>query len=247
MAHAVDTSSPFAVDPDDELPVGLQLTLRLRALISTGRLGPGEKLPSVRQLAGWAGINLNTVRAVYAKLEEEALVATQQGRGTFVATDVDAAPLLEEIVEEAMLKAKAAGVTARDLAEVALAWASIQGAAAVPPTDQEAASGLAEAEVIEVRAELRRQIGKLEAELAEYARDIPATARTAPRFAVAHVAGVEELEQTRDTLVARLSEARLAREQRIRAEARQRSLGERSEEDAVGPLARAMGWWREKP
>ncbi len=34
MAQSVQAANPFAVDPDDELPVGLQLTLRLRALIA---------------------------------------------------------------------------------------------------------------------------------------------------------------------------------------------------------------------
>jgi DNA-binding transcriptional regulator YhcF (GntR family) len=248
MAQSSATApNPFAVDPEDELPVGLQLTLRLRALISTGRLGSGEKLPSVRRLAEWAGVNLNTVRAVYAKLEDAGLVVTHQGRGTFVAAGVHAAPQLEEIAAEAILKAKAAGVTARDLAEVALVCASIPAQAPTSPVRQDGAPGVAEAEVIEVRSELRRQIGKLEEELAEYARDLPTEMPTAPRFAVAHVAGVEELEQTRDTLVAQLSEARLRREQRVRAEARQRLLSESAGDDVIGPLARVMGWWRDKP
>jgi hypothetical protein len=61
------------------------------------------------------------------------------------------------------------------------------------------------------------------------------------------VAGVEELEQTRDTLVAQLSEARRAAERRAGEEARRR-IGEESTRDAgeAGPLARAMGWWRQK-
>ena len=64
-----------------------------------------------------------------------------------------------------------------------------------------------ESEAIEVRQELRRQIGRLEAELASYTRYLSAELPTAPRRAVAHVAGVQELEQTRDTLIAQLSEA----------------------------------------
>jgi GntR family transcriptional regulator len=245
--------NPFAVDPADELPVGLQLTLRLRALIATGRLPAGERLPSVRRLAEWAGVNLNTVRGVYAGLEAAGLVVSHQGRGTFVAAGVRAAPELEEIAAEAIRKAHAAGLGARELAEVALVCAEIPGGppgsaatpggAATPPP----AIDPAEAEVIGVRRELRRQIGVLETELAGYARDIPLDMPTAPRVTTAHVAGVEELEQTRDTLVAQLSEGRRAAERRAGEEARRR-VGEASGSgsEGAGPLARAMGWWRAK-
>lgn len=248
MAQQVGTPNPFAVDPDDELPVGLQLTLRLRALIATGQLEAGEKMPSVRRLAEWAGVNLNTIRAVYSHLEGEGLVTSRQGQGTFVAAGVRAAPQLEEIATEAILKAQAAGLSARDLAEVALVCASIPGEVSISPAREERGLDPAEAEVIEVRHELRRQIGRLEAELADYARDVPADMPTAPRVTVGHIAGVEELEQTRDTLVAQLSEARLAAERRIRAEARKRAGKDHSgdEREASGSLARAMGWWRDK-
>ena len=46
---------------------------------------PGDRLPSVRELADIAGVNVNTVRAVYARLESEGRVSSEQGRGTFVA------------------------------------------------------------------------------------------------------------------------------------------------------------------
>jgi GntR family transcriptional regulator len=248
MAQSVATPNPFAVDPDDEIPVGLQLTLRLRALIATGRLPAGEKLPSVRRLAEWAGVNLNTVRAAYAGLEEAGLVASQQGRGTFVAADVRTAPELEEIAAEAIRKALAAGLSARELAEVALVCAEISGDALDgDPAPAPGALDPAEAEAIGVRRELRRQIGVLERELADHARFIPADMPTAPRVTSAHVAGVEELEQTRDTLVAQLSEARRAAERRAAEEARRR-VGEEGAPGAgeAGPLARAMGWWRQK-
>src|ERR1700753_1278881 len=111
-ANAATAPNPFVVDPDDELPVGLQLTLRLRALIATGRLPAGERLPSVRQLAEWAGGELHTVRGVYAGLEASGLVGSRQGRGTFVAAAVSAAPELERIAAEAIGKAEAAGLSA---------------------------------------------------------------------------------------------------------------------------------------
>ncbi|HEY2477820.1 MAG TPA: GntR family transcriptional regulator [Solirubrobacterales bacterium] len=242
--------NPFAVDPDDDLPVGLQLTLRLRALIATGRLPAGEKLPSVRRLAEWAGVNLNTVRAVYAGLEDEGLVASQHGRGTFVANDVRSAPELEEIAAEAIRKALAAGLSARELAEVALVCAAIPGEELGEAAPAPGGIDAAEAEAIGVRQELRRQIGVLERDLADFARFIPADMPTAPRVTFAHVAGVEELEQTRDTLVAQLSEARRTAERRAGEEARRRAGAESAAGDVdieeAGPLARAMGWWRQK-
>jgi GntR family transcriptional regulator len=248
-ANPVAAPNPFAVDPGDDLPVGLQLTLRLRALIATGRLPAGERLPSVRRLAEWAGVNSNTVRATYAGLEAAGLVAGHQGRGTFVAEGVRTAPELEEIAVEAIRKARAAGLSSRELAEVALVCAAIPGDALadVDAPSTPGAIDAAEAEELGVRVELRRQIGVLERDLADFARFIPADMPTAPRVTSAHVAGVEELEQTRDTLVAQLSEARRAAERRAGEEARRRA-GAQSAPDAeeAGPLARAMGWWRAK-
>jgi DNA-binding transcriptional regulator YhcF (GntR family) len=247
LANAAAAPNPFAVDPDDELPVGLQLTLRLRALIATGRLPAGEKLPSVRRLAEWAGVNLNTVRAVYAGLEESGLVTSHQGRGTFVADGVRTAPELEALAAEALGKARAAGLSARELAEVALVCAAIPGEELGGAASAPAGLDAAEAEAIGVRQELRRQIGVLERELGDFARFIPADMPTAPRVTSAHVAGVEELEQTRDTLVAQLSEARRAAERRAGEEARRRAREESpGGTEEAGPLARAMGWWRQK-
>lgn len=251
--------NPFAIDPSDELPVGLQLTWRLRALISTGQLASGERLPSLRRLAEWAGVNLNTVRAVYEGLEEDGLVVSRQGQGTFVAAGLGAAPELEEIATDALRRARDAGLGPRDLAIVMMACASLPGGLEEAPPS-ELPPGLPdldeESEAIEVRQELRRQIGRLEAELSSYMRDLSADLPTAPRRAVAHVAGVQELEQTRDTLITQLSEAQRAAEQRAREEAQERVQRQRARggtgtgqrrETGAGPLARAMSWWREKP
>lgn len=213
-------ANPFAIDPADEVPVGLQLGWRLRALIRTGELGAGERLPSFRQLAEWAGVNVGTVRAVYETLEADGLVVTRHGQGTFVAEGVEAAPQLEEIASDALRRAEEAGLGPRELAIVAMACAGL-------PAE--------ESEVLEVRQELRRQIARLEAELASYTRHLKVDLPTAPKRAVAHVAGVEELEQTRDTLIAQLAEAQRESEQEVRRRASGR-----------GPLGRAMSRWRAK-
>src|SRR5215210_3618354 len=73
------------VDRDSELPLGVQLARQLRALLASGALSRSDLLPSVREAARAAGVNVNTVRAVYARLEQEGLLRSVQGRGTFVA------------------------------------------------------------------------------------------------------------------------------------------------------------------
>jgi len=240
MAQQAAEPNPFTTDPGDEIPVGLQLTWRLRALIATGRLAAGERLPSFRRLSGWAGVNVNTVRAVYAGLEREGLVVSRQGQGTFVAEGIEAAEQLEEIATDALRRAHEAGLSPRELAVVASACASMPGsldevAAGSSPLPDPTVEG----EAIEVRRELRRQIARLEAELGTYPRDLPRDLPTAPRRASAHIAGVEELEQTRDTLIAQLSAAQRAAEQRARRAGRERV-------QEAGPLERAMSWWRHK-
>src|SRR6476620_2660320 len=193
----VAQSNPFALDPGSDVPLGVQLSWRLRALVLTGRLSPGEKLPSLRRVAGWAGVNVNTVRSVYESLEAEALIVSQQGRGTFVAESVEPEPELEAVALEALRQGQALGRDPDELAIVTMACASMLG-----PEEEVALPGTAEAasedsEAIEVRQELRRQIARLEAELATYVRDLPELYTASPR-AQAHVAGVEELEETRD-------------------------------------------------
>jgi len=245
IAH--EERNPFSTDRGDELPVGIQLAWRLRALICSGRLPAGERLPSFRRLAEWAAVNVNTVRAVYADLEDQGLVVSRQGQGTFVADGVEPAPRLEEIAVGALRRARDEGLSPRELAIVIAACASMPGTLENGEEATEPSPGLPdpgeESEAIEVRNELRRQIGRLEAELASYVRDLPDGMPTARPRAEAHIAGVEELEQTRDTLIAQLSEAQKAAELRAREEDRARA---RRQEPSPGPLGRAMSWWRSR-
>lgn len=74
------------IDRDGDVPLGAQLAGRIRTAVESGRLGPGDRLPSVRELAEAAGVNVNTARTVYARLESEGVVRSEHGRGTFVAT-----------------------------------------------------------------------------------------------------------------------------------------------------------------
>lgn len=76
----------ISIDTRQATPLAQQIKQQLTWLIANGQLTAGEMLPSVRQLAVHLGINVNTVRSAYLKLEAEGLVETRQGRGTRVLT-----------------------------------------------------------------------------------------------------------------------------------------------------------------
>ena len=69
-------------------PIYSQLTQRLTEAIVSGIYAPGEKLPSVRDLALEAGVNPNTVQRALADLERDGLVFSQRTAGRFVTEDV---------------------------------------------------------------------------------------------------------------------------------------------------------------
>ena len=66
------------------LPIYLQIVQQVSNLVAGGRLNPGEKLPTVRQLAAELRVNFNTVARAYRMLDEARLISTQQGRGTYI-------------------------------------------------------------------------------------------------------------------------------------------------------------------
>lgn len=71
------------------LPIYAQLMDTLKRRIITGRYLPGEKLPSVRELAAEAGINPNTVQRAFSELEREGLIYTQRATGKYVTENAD--------------------------------------------------------------------------------------------------------------------------------------------------------------
>ena len=111
-----------SVDPRDRTPIYAQLERAFRAAIATGRLGVGDQLPTVRQLAVELSINANTVARVYAELERAGVLETRRGVGTFVtATPVQAHPpkqqekRLRAFITRVLADASAAGFTLDDL------------------------------------------------------------------------------------------------------------------------------------
>ena len=74
----------FPIDLTDPTPLYAQLERAIRVAIASGRLGLGEKLPTVRQLAVDLRVNANTVAKVYGELEHAGVLETRRGVGTFV-------------------------------------------------------------------------------------------------------------------------------------------------------------------
>ncbi len=199
----------LAVDRTSEVPLGTQLIWKLRTRIATGELSAGARLPGIRELAELAGVNINTVRAVLARLEEQGLLITQQGRGNFVADDARPDAMLRQASEVAAAQASAVGLDPRDVAEALYVSRrpprQATGAAAIPDTlAVPGEQGMAQ------RRELRTQIARLERELAELEPLAPLNEpRTPPQ---PRVLTTSELREARDELAARLKEVRRERQ-----------------------------------
>lgn len=264
------TASLFRVDRESELPVGLQVAWRLRALISSGKLAPGDRLPGVRQLADDAGVNPNTARAIYGRLEADGLVETRHGLGTFVAAGAASSSEVERIAADAVTEARQAGVSPADVARAIYGarWAAedaLEGEHELPDVGTEADEAAA-------RRELRRQIARLEAELAAYPESRPDQETHPLLRPKGHLPNFAELAAVRDGLIERLRTVRAAAERKgerqAKAHARREQVlgnpdanrwervrtedcgdpgcGETSAVPRFGPLGAVAGWWRVK-
>lgn len=82
-------------------PIYLQIKEELYRRVVRGNLEPGEKAPSLRDLALELGVNPNTVQRAYHELETEGIFFTRRGQGTFVTKDAVAVSRLRDKLAEA--------------------------------------------------------------------------------------------------------------------------------------------------
>ena len=73
----------------DDAPIYSQLVAQIKLGIAAGALSPGERLPSVRDLAAEAGVNPNTMQRALQELERQGLVYSQRTSGRFVPEETD--------------------------------------------------------------------------------------------------------------------------------------------------------------
>ena len=78
----------FLVNPKSKQPLYEQLVEQLRRQLILGGMEAGAAMPSVRQLATELGINPNTIQKAYRRMEEEGMIISVPGRGSFVSDDL---------------------------------------------------------------------------------------------------------------------------------------------------------------
>ncbi len=66
------------------IPIYVQIMDQVKHKIATGELLPGDQLPTVRQLAANLRVNFNTIARAYRQLDDDGIISTQHGRGTFI-------------------------------------------------------------------------------------------------------------------------------------------------------------------
>lgn len=72
------------LDLRSKIPIYVQLIDQIKHKIASGDLVAGDQLPTVRKLAADSRVNFNTIARAYRMLDEEGLISTQHGRGTFI-------------------------------------------------------------------------------------------------------------------------------------------------------------------
>lgn len=78
----------ISIDYKSRLPIYEQLVENIKKLALIGLLATDSQLPSVRQLSGELGINPNTVQKAYTTLEQQGVLYSLPGRGSFVCSDL---------------------------------------------------------------------------------------------------------------------------------------------------------------
>jgi DNA-binding transcriptional regulator YhcF (GntR family) len=113
----------LTIDRSLEDPVYEQVADQVRRLVASGVLGPGTALPSVRQLAGDLGVNLNTIARAYRLLESEGFLVIRDRAGVVVAAPAEEiegsarAKLLDEM-RATLARLRQAGMTTEELLTV---------------------------------------------------------------------------------------------------------------------------------
>jgi GntR family transcriptional regulator len=98
-----DFAMLLRIEKGSAVPISRQIADQIASLCASGSLRPGERMPSVRELARELAVNQNTVLRVYERLSGDGLIEMRHGQGTFIAARAKAGQLAihrERLVDE---------------------------------------------------------------------------------------------------------------------------------------------------
>ncbi|MBO0832871.1 MAG: GntR family transcriptional regulator [Actinobacteria bacterium] len=95
----------FRLDHGSGVPTYLQLVQQVEQALRLGLLGPGDQLPTVKEMVGSLAINPNTVMKAYRELEHRGLAAGRPGQGTFIKAKLQRVSSAEQAALAARLAA----------------------------------------------------------------------------------------------------------------------------------------------
>ena len=87
----------YNLDLQSRVPIYKQVYTGVKDMILSGELSPGDKLPSVRELAKDLGVNPNTITKAFQELEKDKIIYTVPGRGSYASDIID-----DKLVAQAM-------------------------------------------------------------------------------------------------------------------------------------------------
>jgi DNA-binding transcriptional regulator YhcF (GntR family) len=111
----------ISVDFNSEEAIYIQLYNQIIEAIATDRLREGESLPSVRQLAEIAGINMHTVNKTYAILREQGYITLDKRNGAVIALDLNKLEAMDSMAKELRIiiaRAKCNNISTREIHEI---------------------------------------------------------------------------------------------------------------------------------
>lgn len=129
-----------SIDINSSVAVYVQIENHVQFAIASGRLTPGDQLPSVRELSERLGVNPNTVAKAYRDLEVMGLLYTRRGMGVFVNRGIetkcreDCRKRIVQRMHEVIAEAKASGMSRKEVMDVAeKSYSSEAGPYSAPP------------------------------------------------------------------------------------------------------------------
>ena len=91
----------FGLNFRSGISIYAQIVEQIKQLIASGKLRPGNQLPTVRALAQELRVNFNTIARAYRLLDEAGVISTQQGRGTYI-LEIPSAEASEQLKLESL-------------------------------------------------------------------------------------------------------------------------------------------------